>query len=142
MTSNVSNLKYKRLEEVARSLIDWDNPRRCHHSSFILYKNRIVAIGSNLPKTHPTNLKNRKISKVTGEDYSTQKHICSEFNAINKLKKLTNIDTKKCTIVNIRYDRNKNLALAKPCMSCENLLRYFEFKRVVWTTDEGTYQDS
>lgn len=142
MTSSVSNLKYKRLEEVARSLIDWDNPRRCHHSSFILYKNRIVAIGSNLPKTHPTNLKNRKISKVTGEDYSTQKHICSEFNAINKLKRLTNIDTKKCTIVNIRYDRNKKLALAKPCMSCENLLRYFEFKKVVWSTDEGTYQDS
>jgi deoxycytidylate deaminase len=142
MTSNVSNLKYKRLEDVAKSLIDLDNPRRCHHSSFILYKNRIVAIGANLPKTHPTNLKNRKVSKVTGEDYSTQKHICSEFNAIQKLRKLTNIDTKKCSIINIRYDRNKKLALAKPCMSCENLLRYFEFKKVVWTTDQGTYQES
>ena len=141
MTSNVSNSKYKRLEDIAHSLIDWDNPRRCHHFSFILYKQRIVAIGSNLPKTHPSNLKNRKISKITGEDYSDQKHTCSEFNSITKLKKLTNINTNRCVLVNVRYDRNKKLALAKPCMSCNNLLKYFQFKKVIWTTNEGTYQE-
>ena len=142
MTLNASSSKYKRLEDIAHSLIEWDNPRRCHHFSFILHKKRIVAIGSNLAKTHPTNLKNRKISKVTGEDYSDQKHTCSEFNSITKLRKLTNIDTKRCVLINVRYDRNKKLALAKPCMSCNNLLQYFQFKKVIWTTNEGTYQES
>ncbi len=141
MTSNVSKSKYRRLEEIAHSLVDWDNPRRCHHISFIMHKKRIVAIGANQQKTHPTNLKNRKVSKVTGEDYSEQKHTCSEFNAIIKLKKLTNIDTKKCVLVNVRYDRNKQLALAKPCMSCKSLLRYHSFKKVVWTTNDGTYEE-
>jgi len=76
----------------------------------------------NCNKTHPLNLLNRKISKITGEDYSEYKHTCSELNAILKLKRLTNIDTKKCTLVNIRFDRNDKVSLAKPCSSCDSLL--------------------
>ena len=130
---------FKRLEDIALSLIDWKDPVRCRHFSFILNKNKIVAIGVNQQKTHPTNLINRKVSSITGEDFSDQKHICSEFNAIIKLKNLTNIDTKKCTLVNLRYNRNKKLALASPCMSCVNLLRYTQFKRIAWTTNNGEY---
>jgi hypothetical protein len=133
-------LDYKRLEEIALSLVE-DNGNRCQHISFILNKNRLISIGTNSRKTHPVNLVNRKISKITGEDYSDQKFRCSEFNAILKLKRKTNIDTKKCTLVNIRYDRNGNIAMAKPCMSCENLLRYFEFKKVIWSGGDGTYYD-
>lgn len=131
--------QFKRLEDIAVSLIDWNNPIRCRHFSFILNKKRIVAIGFNQQKTHPTNLKNRKVSAITGEDFSDQKHICSEFSAIIKLKNLTNIDTKKCTLVNLRYDRNKQLALASPCMSCISLLKYHEFKKVIWTNNSGEY---
>lgn len=136
---NASKLHFKRLEDIALSLIDWNDPIRCRHFSFILHKKRIVAIGINQQKTHPTNLKNRKVSAITGEDFSDQKHICSEFNAIIKLKKLTNIDTKKCTLINLRYDRNKKLALASPCMSCVSLLKYHEFKQVIWTDNRGQY---
>ena len=137
MSANKSH--FKRLEDIAVSLIDWNNPIRCRHFSFILNKKRIVAIGFNQQKTHPTNLKNRKVSAITGEDFSDQKHICSEFSAIIKLKNLTNIDTKKCTLVNLRYDRNKQLALASPCMSCISLLKYHEFKKVIWTNNSGEY---
>jgi hypothetical protein len=131
--------EYKRLEDIALSLVDYENGRRCHHVSFILQKNKLVAIGINQCKTHPINLLNRKISKVTGLDYSDQKHICSEFNAILKLKRKTNIDTKKCTLINIRYDNNGKLALAKPCQSCQSLLRFFSFKKVIWTGNDGKY---
>lgn len=133
-------LKFKRFEEIAKSLIDTNKYKRCYHFSFILYKKKIVSIGMNASKTHPTNLKNRKVSKRTGEDISEQKHTCSEFNAILKLKKLTNIQTDKCTLVNLRYDRNWNIAVAKPCMSCENLLKFFSFKKVIWSTNENTYE--
>jgi deoxycytidylate deaminase len=142
MELNVNNSAYKRLEEIAKSLIDFDEDKRCHHFSFILNKKRVIAIGTNKPKTHPTNLKNRKLSARTGEDISDQKHTCSEFNAIIKLKRLTNIDTKRCNLVNIRFDRNKNLALASPCMSCRNLLKFHEFKNVFWTNSNGAYETS
>jgi hypothetical protein len=135
----VNRSYFKRLEDIANSLINWNDSIRCRHFSFILNKKRIVAIGVNQQKTHPTNLKNRKVSIITGEDFSDQKHICSEFNAIIKLKNLTNIDTKKCLMVNLRYDRNKKLALASPCMSCINLLKYHEFKQVIWSNNEGQY---
>ncbi len=131
--------KFKRLEEISKSLLDFNSNKRCQHFSFILYKNRIISIGNNSKKTHPLNLKNRKTSLRTGEDFSDQKHICSEFSAINKLKNMTNIDTKKCVLVNIRYNRNGEIALSKPCMSCENLLKYFSFKRVIWTDNDGNY---
>ena len=136
---NVNRSTFKRLEEIAESLIDWDDSIRCRHFSFILNKKHIVAIGTNKRKTHPLNLKNRKISNITGEDFSEQKHICSEFNAITKLKRLTNINTKKCMLINLRYDRNRKIALARPCMSCRSLLVYHEFKRVIWTDDDGKY---
>ena len=140
MESNAVKLQFKRLEEVAESLIDWEDTVRCRHFSFIVKQKKIVAIGTNQRKTHPTNLKNRKTSNITGEDFSEQKHICSEFNAINKLKRLTNIDTKKCTLINLRYDRNRKIAFAKPCMSCKSLLSYFQFKNVIYTDNYGNYK--
>lgn len=127
----------KRLKDLAFSLIDTDSKKRCHHFSFIIHKGRIVSIGQNNRKTHPINLKNRKYSLKTGKDFSDEKHTCSEFNAILKLKKLTNINSKKCSIVNIRIDRNNNIAFAKPCMSCDSLLRYFEFKNIYWSDADG-----
>lgn len=130
----------KRLEDIAYSLIDRSSNKRCHHFSFVIYKNRIIAIGQNNRKTHPINLVNRKKSTKTGEDFSEEKHTCSEFNAILKLKNLTNINTKKCNLVNLRIDRNNKLAYAKPCESCKSLLSFFEFKSVEWTNEFGDYQ--
>ena len=130
----------KRLEDISKGLIDHDFARlRCRHFSFIIYKNRIISIGINSKKTHPTNLKNPKKSIKTGEDFSDQKHTCSELNAILKLKRLTNIQTEKCTLINIRIDRNGKKVLSKPCMSCDNLLKYHNFKNITWTNESGNY---
>jgi hypothetical protein len=142
MASSVDKSKFKRLQQIAVGLIDWQDGLRCRHFSFVIYKNRIITIGLNKRKTHPTNLRNRKISYITGEDYSQYKTICSEFNAIIKLKKKTNIETKRCTLVNLRYDKKGNLAIAKPCMSCMNLLKNFEFKRVIWSNNDGNYEEN
>jgi len=130
-------IPFQKLEDIALSLLDTHNANRCRHFSFILYKNRLISTGLNVNKTHPVNLKNKKISRITGEDYSDQKQICSELNAILKLKRLTNIDTRKCTLINLRYNRNNNIALAKPCSSCQSLLRYHNFKQIIWSTDNG-----
>jgi len=135
----LNRFKFKRLEEISKSLVDYNSTKRCHHFSFILYKNRIISIGYNSQKTHPVNLKNRKKSLKTGEDFSDQKYICSEFSAINKLKNMTNIDSKKCVLVNLRYNRNGKVDMSKPCMSCENLLKFFNFKKVIWTNNDGDY---
>ncbi len=129
----------KRLEEIAFSLIDRSSKKRCHHFSFVIYKNKIIAIGQNNRKTHPINLVNRKRSTKTGEDFSEEKHTCSEFNAILKLKNLTNINTERCHLVNLRINKNNKLDFAKPCESCRSLLNFFEFKSVEWTDRQGNF---
>ena len=93
----------------------------------------------NCNKTHPINLLNPKFSKENGLNFSDQKQVCSELNAILKLKRLTNIQTDRCTLVNLRYDKNKKLTLSKPCSSCENLLKYHNFKKIIWTNVDGEY---
>jgi hypothetical protein len=131
---------FSRLEEIAKSLIDETSFKtRCRHFSFILYKRKIISIGMNCKKTHPINLLNPKFCKENGLNVSDQKQICSELNSILKLKRMTNIDTNKCILVNLRYDKNGNLALSKPCSSCENLLKYHNFKKIIWTNDNGEY---
>ena len=134
---SLKRLPFPKLEEIAFSLLEDHNANRCRHFSFILHKGRIISSGLNSSKTHPLNLRNRKISRITGEDYSSQKQTCSELNAILKLKRLTNIDTRKCILINLRYDRNNELALAKPCMSCQSLLQYHNFKTIIWSTSKG-----
>jgi cytidine deaminase len=129
----------KRLEETAFSLYDPSSSKRCHHFSFVVYKNRVIAAGQNNKKTHPVNLKNKKFSIYNGIDVSTEKYTCSEYNAILKLKRLTNIDTRKCQLVNLRINRNGEIDYAKPCSSCKNLLNYFEFKSVEFTDNSGAY---
>lgn len=127
----------QRLIDIAKSMTDQKSLKRCHHFSFIIKKNRIIAIGKNNKKTHPKNLINRKVSLKTGVDFSEEKHTCSEFNAIVKLKNLTNINTKKCHLINIRIDKKNNPSYSKPCMSCKNLLKFFEFKKITWTNKAG-----
>ena len=138
----MNKLFFKRIEDIALSLIDWSDGLRCRHFSFIFSKRRILSIGYNTQKTHPANLKYKKFSLITGEDISEHKRTWSEFYAIVKLKNLTNIDTKKCTLINLRYDRNKKTAFAAPCMSCISLLSFHEFKRVLWTDSNGNYVES
>lgn len=138
----MNKLSFKRLEEIALSLIDWSDGLRCRHFSFILSKKKIISIGYNSQKTHPANLKYKKFSLITGEDISEHKRTCSEFSAILKLKNLTNIDTKRCTLVNLRFNRNKRIDFAAPCMSCVSLLTFHEFKRIIWTDSEGKYVEN
>lgn len=138
----MNKLFFNRLEEIALSLIDWSDSLRCRHFSFIFNKKKLISIGYNTQKTHPSNLIHKKYSSITGEDISEHKHTCSEFNAILKLKNLTNVNTKKCTLINLRFNRNKRLDFAAPCMSCTSLLNFYEFKKVLWTDSKGNYVEN
>ena len=108
---------------------------RSLHLSFIIYKGRIISIGQNSKKTHPTNLKNKKINRE-GINISPIKGTCSELAAIKRLKALTNIPTEKCQLINIRVNKNNQIRMSKPCVSCNSLLSYHSFQSV-WFSDEN-----
>lgn len=126
-----------KLVELSRALKPVSFNMRTFHTSFILNKNRVVAIGINQRKTNPANLFNPKYNRE-GKNISSEKFTCSEYGAFQKLKR-TNIDAKKCILVNIRIDRNDRLANSCPCQSCQSLLSWLRFKKVIYSTDNGEF---
>ncbi len=127
--------KYGRLKDIALALVP-PNPEQNFHVSFVLLKNRLLAVGVNNKKTHPTNLRNPKFGKE-GTDISSQKYTCSELSAFVKLKNMTNVPFHRCTLVNMRVMRNGKLGLALPCQSCESLISYLNLKTVLFTDHDG-----
>ena len=64
--------------------------------------------------------------------------IASLHSEICLLKKLGQRDDfNKITIVNIRIDNNKKVALACPCINCRKVLQRYDFKKIVYTIDEN-----
>ena len=132
----------KILEKIKEIAFAFDRelfPNRSLHLSFIIYKGRIISIGQNSKKTHPTNLKNKKINRE-GINISPIKGTCSELSAIKKLKALTNIPTDKCQLINIRINKNNQIRMSKPCVSCDNLLAYHSFQSVWFSDEKGEFK--
>jgi hypothetical protein len=132
--------KFKKAEEFAYSLFDINSGKRSNHFCFLSYKGKFISVGENKRKTHPTNLRNPKTSRKTGEDYSSEKHICAEFDVIKKVINTTNIPLKKCELLCIRIDRNSKINYSKPCESCLSLLQVFDIKNVYYTDFDGLWK--
>ena len=48
---------------------------------------------------------------------------------------------KGCTMVNIRLTRAGRVALSRPCPACMELLRAKRFRKVIYSTNEGTFKE-
>lgn len=121
--------------EISRALYEpQDIP---FHVSFILRGSRVVAVGFNRACTHPLNLKNKK----RGRDgqWLDSKLMCSELSAFLKLRNKTDIRPHKCSLVNVRINRNLQIAFSRPCESCRSLITFLDFKEVWHTQDDGAF---
>lgn len=135
-------MEMKILEKIKEIAFAFDRnlfPNRSLHLSFIIYKGRIISIGQNNKKTHPINLRNRKINKE-GVDISSFRGTCSEYSAVSKLKNLTNIPTTKCQLINIRINKLNEVRMAQPCNSCLGLISYFGFQEVWFSNEKGEFK--
>jgi deoxycytidylate deaminase len=96
-----------------------------------------MSIGINHPnKTHPRNLKfgyrnkrNQPINNIIG--------IHSELAAVIKLGRQ---DLNDLDIVNTRIDRNDQLALAKPCVGCQDMLKQLGINRIFYSGNNGKFE--
>jgi hypothetical protein len=98
--------------------------RQKKHASFVLYKKRIISIGFNHFKTHP---KARKLGYMFDEMHS-------ELDAFRKIPKCF-LD-KKLVLVNVRYNKNGEMRMSKPCHICESWCREI-FHKIYYTDNEG-----
>lgn len=91
--------------------------------SVLLYKKNILAVKNNSGKTHPKLL-----------SFTKYPFIHSESNAI------LSVGMDNCagaTLYVVRLLANREIALAKPCASCLELIKYCHLKRIFYTTATG-----
>lgn len=106
------------------------------HITCIWDKNKLITVSQNSKKTHTLNIKNN----VYQWDIS-KKSSCSELRAILKTKKIiTHPNWKKFFIINIRINKHNQLSMAKPCIFCDSMLKYFDCKNIWFTNKEGEFE--
>lgn len=91
--------------------------------SCLIHKKQIVSVKANSAKTHP------KLVKFTKYPF-----LHSESNAILSYG-LDNCEG--CSLYVVRILRNEELAMAKPCDTCQELIKHVGIKKVFYTTENG-----
>ncbi len=134
----VSNI-FNRVVELGFAAYNPMEHKENFHLSAVVNKNKIVAIAANSARTHTVNLLNPKFG-YDGKNLNDSRGSCSELKALLQFKNKTNIDARKCTLINIRINRNLELANSCPCAGCKNLLRYFDLKAVYYTNEKGIFE--
>jgi hypothetical protein len=102
-------------------------PRQKKHVSLILYKKQIISVGTNSFKTHPA-------AKQIGYRFE---ELHSELDAYTKVPK--ELRTKSLTLVNVRFNKYRQLRMAKPCSLCLDWCSEI-FTDIWFTTNEGLYK--
>jgi hypothetical protein len=128
---------FERYIEISKALMNEGFETKTFHTTFIIRKKRLQKIGINDNKTHPASLK-YKYSGKDGLDIRNFVGIHSELSAILKYGKE---DCSDCVFINIRIDRNGNLAMSKPCKGCQDLLNQVGYQRVYYTNIAGEFEE-
>ena len=103
-----------------------DPVSRMRLAAAVLYKNRIVSIGTNQYKTHPMMKRFCKNPEAI--------FLHAEVDAIYKASKiLTEKEFKKSKLVVVRVKRDGSYGLAKPCDGCQECIDYYNIKKVEYT---------
>lgn len=105
-------------------------PHNFKHFSFLFRRNNLAAIGFNKPnKTHP-------LSNKFGYRFNC---IHSELDVLLNFEKPLK-ELKNYELLNIRLDRNGDVKLSKPCKFCQQLLKYYKTRRVLYSISNAEFQ--
>ena len=96
------------------------------HISAVVYKRKIVSIGSCQMKTDTFML-----------NFQTNEHKIFRHAEIDAIKRAINIHGEEflesCDLYVMRIGRNGKIANSKPCVGCQKAIDHYKFKRVFWT---------
>ncbi len=118
----------QKLHNMAAELYDLPTGNR-KHFSFILDGRKIISMGwSQSFKTDP-------MAARFGHRFS---NVHSELHTIKQFP-YPNSFLPDYTFVNIRIRSDRSLGLSQPCEYCQNLLRFFEIKKLYYSNNDGGF---
>ena len=112
---------------------------KVHIGCIAVYQNRIIGIGCNTNKTHPTQ-KYYNRYRIDDNDFDNSESLLpklhAEINCINQLKHL-NINFSKVKLYIYRIRKDQPFGMARPCPSCMAAIKDLGIKNIYYTTNDG-----
>jgi deoxycytidylate deaminase len=100
----------------------------CNHVAAIIYRNRVVAWGTNSYKSHPLQLENSRNPESI--------FLHAEIDVLIKASKVLTVkEMEKASIVVMRLYKKGGLAPSKPCSGCQKYITSLGIKKVIFTKD-------
>lgn len=117
------------------SLAEDVDGHRSRHASAILYRNRLIALGTNRLKSHPFQTR-----------YQTRPnaiYLHAEVAAIRRaIQHLTPKELTRSTLISVRVKYDHQLrprwGMSKPCEGCQRAIAEFGIRNVFFTTETQT----
>jgi len=116
-----------------KTLAETADDHRSRHAAAIIYRNRIISVGTNHLKTHPFQIKYRRRPDAI--------YLHAEVAAIKRaIRHLSEKELKRSTLVSVRvkYDHNMNprFGMSKPCEGCQRAIAEFGIRYVYYTAED------
>ena len=104
----------------------------------VTYKGKIIAEGYNQQRTHPLQAEYDKERPDVIEGTANVHSMHAESSALFKIKNM-NIKWNKVEVYICRPLKCRTFGLAKPCPSCQKLIRDMGIKKIHYKTDDESY---
>lgn len=118
--------------DIARALVNETG----RHVSFLLFRDRIVSIGINNPyKTHPMSLK----YNFRGRDDTDIRYDIGIHSELSAVIRLGREDLQKHSLINVRINRENQIAMSKPCHGCLDMIKRLRIGKVLFTNKSGEF---
>ena len=113
--------------DIAKALHPTVQSMRSCHISFLVLKSKIIKIGFNKDKSHPYNLIHPYRGQINSGIHA-ELDVCIKMNMDN---------LERYSMIVIRHDNNMQLAMSKPCIGCQSVLKQFGITDVYYSTSNG-----
>lgn len=117
----------------AKAMARLSDFNKFHVGCVVTNGHHIISSGYNTVKSHP--LQKKMNARRFSEDTSHSLH--AEISALSHIMNKKDIDWKNCSVYVYRELLNGEKGMAKPCKSCEALIRSLGIKKIYYTTNNG-----
>lgn len=118
---------------IAKEVSKLSDSPRVQIGACAVYKHKVISTGCNSMRTSPLQKKYNQY-RFTAET----SHTChAELACLKSLIDRKDIDFKNVELYIYREYKNGNLALARPCISCMELIKQLGIKHIYFTGDQS-----
>ena len=132
------NKKDEAYFNVAKAVSETSDFPKQHIGCAVVYKHRIISSGCNCKITHPMQKALNK-ERFTNDTLHHWKH--AELSALLPIMNSKNIEWSKVKLYIYRELKDGTKANARPCPSCQRLIRDLGIKKIFYTSDNGYIQE-